>query len=140
MGSVIDYIECPNCKQEAFSDFYYKTGEEYINCSNCGYHHSVTYKRNDEGQFVTKDGTDNYSFDNLILEHNELKNPYCAYRIKYHDSNGTQSGSMADESEYLEFVKYVADNDSIIESASISSFVEGNIITETLKQSNGTNI
>ena len=34
MGSVIDYIECPNCKGEdaAVSDYYYKTGEEYIFC------------------------------------------------------------------------------------------------------------
>jgi transcription elongation factor Elf1 len=36
MGSVIDNIECPNCNHEAFSDFYYKTGEQYINCNNCG--------------------------------------------------------------------------------------------------------
>ena len=44
MGSVLDYIECPNCGQEAFSDFYYKTGEEYVNCGNCGYHYSATIK------------------------------------------------------------------------------------------------
>ena len=44
MGSVIDYIECPNCKQEAFSDFYYKTGEDYINCGSCGYHYAQTLK------------------------------------------------------------------------------------------------
>jgi hypothetical protein len=25
MGSVLDYIECPNCKLEAMDDFYYKT-------------------------------------------------------------------------------------------------------------------
>ena len=63
MGSVIDYIECPNCKAEAYSDFYYKTGEEYINCNNCGYHYSATYKRDDDGEFVTQDGTNNYTFE-----------------------------------------------------------------------------
>ena len=57
MGSVIDYIECPNCKQEAFSDFYYKTGEDYINCGNCGYHYAQTLKRDEDGKFVTEDGT-----------------------------------------------------------------------------------
>lgn len=36
MGSVIDYQECPNCKMEAAMDFYYKTGEEYMNCPHCG--------------------------------------------------------------------------------------------------------
>jgi len=44
MGSIIEYIECPNCEHEAFSDFYYKTGEEYVNCNNCGYHYSATIK------------------------------------------------------------------------------------------------
>ena len=48
MGSVIDYIECPNCKQEAYSDFYYKTGEEYINCRSCGYHRSATIVNRDK--------------------------------------------------------------------------------------------
>jgi hypothetical protein len=23
-------------------DFYYKTGEEYVNCGHCGYHYSAT--------------------------------------------------------------------------------------------------
>jgi hypothetical protein len=27
---------------EAMDDFYYKTGEEYVNCSHCGYHYSAT--------------------------------------------------------------------------------------------------
>ena len=48
MGSVIDHIECPNCKQEAYSDFYYKTGEEYVNCNNCGYHRSATIVNRDK--------------------------------------------------------------------------------------------
>ena len=52
MGSVIDYIECPNCKHEAYSDFYYKTGEEYVNCQNCGYHYSATFKCDDEGNYI----------------------------------------------------------------------------------------
>jgi uncharacterized Zn finger protein len=42
MASVLDYIECPNCGHEAMDDFYYKTGEEYVNCSHCGYHYSAT--------------------------------------------------------------------------------------------------
>ena len=41
MGSVIDYIECPHCGQEAYIDFYYKTGEEYINCNKCGYQENI---------------------------------------------------------------------------------------------------
>ena len=41
MGSVIDYIECPNCSYEAYNDYYYKTGEEYTMCNNCGYSYSA---------------------------------------------------------------------------------------------------
>ena len=92
MASVIDYIECPHCGTEAYSDFYYKTGEEYVNCQNCGYHYSATYKTDDEGNYITKDGTNNYTFDNLIMETKELKNPYCAYRIKYYDAVGYEIG------------------------------------------------
>jgi hypothetical protein len=38
MGSVIDAIECPNCKYENASiETYYKTGNEEIFCERCGY-------------------------------------------------------------------------------------------------------
>ena len=128
MGSVIDHIECPNCGQEAFSDFYYKTGEEYVNCQHCGYHYSATYKRNDEGEFITKDGTDNYTFDNLIMETKELKNPYGAFRIKYVDSIGYHCGSLENENDYID-LKTTADlnENSAMELVSVSRFVGGYI-------------
>jgi Zn ribbon nucleic-acid-binding protein len=129
MGSVIDYIECPNCKQEAYNDFYYKTGEEYVNCQNCGYHYSATYKRDDEGEFVTKDGTEDYSFENLIMETKELKNPYGAYRIKYYDSVSTICGSLANEEGFVGLLANVREMDSV-EYFSISRFVNGVIQNE----------
>jgi Zn ribbon nucleic-acid-binding protein len=131
MGSVIDYIQCPNCKEEAFSDFYYKTGEEYINCNNCGYHYSSSYKRNDEGKLVTKEQNDDFSFSNLILQVNELKNPYGAYKIKHYDSVATQCGSLANESDYGELTQHLLNNESV-EFASVSRFVNGQITTEVL--------
>ena len=90
MGSVIDYIECPNCKQEAFFDFYYKTGEEYLICNSCGFHHSQVFKRDSDGKLLTKDGSENYNFENLILETDTLENPYGSYRIKTYNSPATQ--------------------------------------------------
>jgi hypothetical protein len=131
MGSVIDYIECPNCKQEAFSDFYYKTGEDYINCSNCGYSHSRFWKRNDEGKFETLDGTDNYNFDNLIMVTEELKNPYGSYRLKTYQSPATQVGSFETQYQYNEFKLHLND-DVEIEFCSVSRFVDGEIKVETL--------
>jgi len=45
MGSVVEHIECPECKcEEATNDYYYKSGEEYINCPQCGYSYSQTRK------------------------------------------------------------------------------------------------
>jgi len=131
MGSVIDYIECPNCKQEAFSDFYYKTGEDYINCGNCGYHYSQTLKRDKDGKFVTEDGTDNYKFDNLIMEVSELKNPFGSYRLKVYQSPASQVGSFETEEQYNEF-KMNLNEDVEIEFCSVSRFVDGEIKVEML--------
>jgi len=131
MGSVIDFIECPNCSQEAFSDFYYKTGEDYINCGNCGYSRSKYWKRNEEGKFETLDGTDNYSFDNLIMVEEELKNPYGVYRLKTYQSPATQVGSFETQYEYNEFKLHLID-DVEIELCSVSRFVDGEIKVETL--------
>lgn len=131
MGSVIDYIECPNCSGEAYNDFYYKTGEEYVNCQNCGYHYSATYKRDDEGEFVTKDGTDNYEFDNLIMETHELKNPYGSYRIKHYESVAFQCGGIENEEQYNELKEQVNKLDNV-EFFSISRFIDGEIKGETV--------
>jgi hypothetical protein len=131
MGSVIDNIECPNCKHEAFSDFYYKTGEEYVGCNNCGYHRSAFYKRDENGKLVTEDGTDNYTFENLIMEFSELKTPYGSYRIKTYNSPATQCGSFENEEQYNEFKKTI-EGDVEIEYSSVSRFIGGEIVVETV--------
>ena len=133
MGSVIDYIECPNCGQEAYSDFYYKTGEEYVNCQNCGYHYSATYKRDDDGEFVTQDGTNNYTFDNLIMETKELKNPYGAYRIKYYDAVGYECGSLENEDDSNRLKAGLEELMNVgveVELLTISRFIDGEIKVE----------
>lgn len=130
MGSVIDCIECPNCKHEAHSDYYYKTGEEYVNCQNCGYHYSVTYKRDEEGKYVTKDGTDNLTFDNLIMETKELKNPYGAYRIKHYDSVAYQCGALASEEEFLNLKEWSEKEVNDLELLTLSRLVDGKIVVD----------
>jgi hypothetical protein len=71
MGSVIDQeTECPKCKQhKGYLDFYYKSGEFWFQCFNkqCNYGHSVFIKRDNEGNPLTIDETDNYKFDNLMV-------------------------------------------------------------------------
>ena len=122
MGSVIDYIECPNCKQEAWMDFYYKTGEEYVNCNNCGYHKSITIINRDK------------KLSELIQEDwkiDELKNPYGAYRLKTHNSVATQCGSLETESEHAELLQHLLNNEDV-EFCSVSRLVDGEIITEVI--------
>jgi Zn ribbon nucleic-acid-binding protein len=100
MGSVIDYIECPNCKQEAWMDFYYKTGEEYVSCNNCGYHKSIIIVNRDK------------KLSELTQEDwkvEELKNPYGAYRLKVYHSVATQCGSLENEEQYNELKKTIED-------------------------------
>lgn len=122
MGSVIDYIECPNCKQEAFSDFYYKTGEEYVNCNSCGYHRSVTIINRDKklSELTEQD-----------WKVTELKNPFGAYKLKVYHQPGFQCGSLENEEQYNNF-KTVNDVDVEIEFCSISRFVDGEIKVEVL--------
>ncbi len=122
MGSVLDYIECPNCKHEASDDFYYKTGEEYVNCGNCGYHRSATIVNRDKklSELTEED-----------WKVEELKNPYGAYRLKVYHSVGTQCGSLENEEQYNEF-KSQLEGDVEIESCSVSRFVDGEIKVEML--------
>jgi hypothetical protein len=122
MGSVLDFIECPNCGQEASDDFYYKTGEEYIFCQNCGYHRSATIINRDK---ALNELTDD---DWEIIE---SKNPYGAYRMKHYDSVGFQCGSLVNEDQYYELRGFAQTNESV-EFASVSMFVDGKIVEEVL--------
>ena len=122
MGSIIDYIECPNCEHEASDDFYYKTGEEYINCGNCGYHYSATIINRDKNLNELTDS------DWKIIE---LKSPFGAYRIKTYNSVATQCGSLEDEKQYNKLKKTIKD-DIEIEFCSVSRFINGKIVDEMI--------
>ena len=122
MGSVIDYIECPNCKTEAMSDFYYKTGEEYINCNNCGYHRSATIINRDKNLNELTESDWNIK---------ELKNPFGAYRLKVYHSVATQCGSLENEIQYNELKKNI-EADVEIEYCSVSRFIDNKIVEELL--------
>ncbi len=122
MGSVIDYIDCPNCEQEAFSDFYYKTGEQYVNCNNCGYHYSATIKNRDKK--LTELIEDDW-------EINELKNPFGSYKIKMYEGIGYTCGSLKNKKQLNELKKQ-CEQDNTIEYLQVSRFVDGQIKVEML--------
>lgn len=52
MGSVMDYVACPQCGGTMFTDYYYKSGEEYWMCKRCGKHGKIEIIRDDEGNVV----------------------------------------------------------------------------------------
>lgn len=120
MGSVIDYIECPNCGTEAFSDFYYRTGEEYVNCNNCGYHYSATIVNRDKPlSELTDDDWKIY----------ELKDPYGAYRIKHYDCVSFECGSLGSEEHYNKLKQEILEAETI-EYCSVSRLINGEIVVE----------
>jgi hypothetical protein len=122
MGSIIDYIACPNCKTEAYRDFYYKTGEEYINCNNCGYHYSVTIKnRNKKLSELTE--TD--------WEVTELKTPYGAFRYKMAGDSFASCGSLATAEDADKFrVEMKLEYQGHVEFAQISRLDANSIVVE----------
>ena len=126
MGSVIDYIDCPSCGNEAYNDFYYKTGEEYTNCSHCGYHYSATIKNRDKklNELTEED-----------WEIKELKNPYGAFKIKQYDTIGYLCGSIENE-EHLNELKTNCENDLTVEYLFVYKIVDGES-TETILVDNG---
>jgi len=125
MGSVIDYIECPNCGHEAYIDFYYKTGEEYINCQNCGYHRSATIINREKplNELTDQD-----------WEITELKDPYGAYRLQMIGDVGTACGSVETEEAFEDIKKAVAQMENV-EYFSLSRLIGDEIILETIYES-----
>lgn len=138
MGSVIDYIECPRCEQEAFSDYYYKTGEEYINCNSCGYHYSFVIKRDEEGNMIKIDESKDFAVDNVVREEKEIKDPYGAYRIEYNNGVGS-GGTIETEEDYDKFVSDIVsftNQEHNIQEVIVSRFIDGNINREIIYKTN----
>ena len=56
MGSVDSEIKCPNCNEEIYMDWYYKTGEHIIDCEHCKYYYSAfVINRNKAYEDLTDD-------------------------------------------------------------------------------------
>ena len=124
MGSVIDSIDCPNCSSpDCFVDFYYKTGEEYNFCSDCGYSKQITIINRDKKLNELTD-------DDWRIE--EAKNPWGSFRIQEIGMVGWTTGTIQDESQYNEIYNKVIENLDSIGEFSISRLIDGKIEKNTI--------
>ena len=136
MGSVISNIDCPTCGSDnCFEDFYYKTGEMYSSCPECGFYHNVHYKRDDEGNLIKKDDSRGLEYDNLIVVEEKQEKSYSVYRLKFNGSVATEIGHIENEEECERFVNEItsiSENDDTIELCELSRFVDGKILKTTI--------
>lgn len=124
MGSVIDYVDCPNCGQEAFSDFYWKSGEEYVSCGSCGYYKSITIKKESRSKRLDE-------LQESDWQVNEVRNPYGSYRVRIKGNVAYQSGPITDKEEYDEIVSNIKNVENV-ELFTISRFIDGKIVVEKI--------
>ena len=123
MGSIIDYIECPNCGEEAFMELYYKTGEEYTFCPKCGYTKEISLKNRDK------------ALDELTAEDWEVKenkNPVGVYHAKEYGRMSTTCGSFNNELDMERMKNDVRENSEGVESFIITRYIDGKHISETI--------
>lgn len=134
MGSVIDYMDCPNCHSEEtfMTDFYYKTGEEFALCTECGCTHSHFIKRDNDGVPVLQNPDKPNSFDNIVYETSEAHSPFGAYSLRYKNMKAGQIGTLLNMNEYNTFKSYCSFNKDTIEKAIVSRLIKGTIVKETL--------
>lgn len=122
MGSVIDYIECPNCKnEETYSEFWYKSGEENTFCSKCGFTQSAFIKNRDKNLNELTDED---------WEYKEIKNPFGAFKISG-DNPGWICGTLETEKDFEDLKEQI--NTKNIKSFILSRFIDGEIKETDIK-------
>lgn len=121
MASVLDYIECPNCKEEAHIDFYYKTGEEYTFCPNCGYTKEVIIK--DKSKSLNELTNDDWE----VIEN---KNPVGVYYAKQTGMVGATLGSFSTVLDMERMKNDVLENPEGIDTFIITRYIDGQLVKD----------
>lgn len=127
MGSVIDCIECPNCQfPDCHTDFYYKTGEEYTFCSECGYSKQVhIVNRNKPLNELTEEDWRN----------DEVANPWGSYRIKEIGMVGSTVGTLVSEEDFDYVLGQVMANLESVDEFTVSRMVDKKIVKTRVVES-----
>ena len=120
MGSVSDYIKCPNCGQpNCHSELYIKSNEYNIQCSDCGYYKSVTIKeesRKKRFDEMTKDDWETI----------EISNPFGAIRGKEKQNKFHFGGTISTKEHYKNVLKNFKEN--TYDELTISRYINGKIV------------
>lgn len=120
MGSVIDYISCPDCGTEAYNEFNYKTGEEYISCNACGYFRRFYITNLEEQGKPQLEGLP------WLPEFKIEETHGCgAYKLKPKGFIGYECGSFTQPESEWEFISLVEARKDEIEHAEYTTFVDG---------------
>lgn len=123
MGSVMSSLECPNCKEEAMEDFYYKTGELFMFCSFCGFYHNTYIEKYDEN-------------DEPVFKEDKCEKPYCLIhimsdkRISAFDSCKTEEAFEKLKKSYIK--NFDANNENLPEMITARRFANGKFQTRTI--------
>ncbi len=135
MSSAIDEIKCPRCKMEnCIRQYYGRTGEESVNCPECGFHYSFFYKTDSKGNFALKDKTKGTEWSNLIPEEKLIENPFGAFIEKKH-KGWDEGGTLETEDDYQKFVSDIvrlSKQDDNMKEVIVSRFLDGEIKKEVV--------
>jgi hypothetical protein len=124
MGSISDYIDCPKCGNEAHNEFYYKSGEEYITCTHCGYSRKF-YITNYEDQ-PTEPGKEG-EFEWVPKFELEELEPHGAYRLRQKGAMAYECGSFTEPAGAEEFARLVEERKGELEYAEYTTFIDNKV-------------
>lgn len=120
MESVVDNIECPDCGSEAFNEFYYESGEEFITCIHCGYSRRFFIANLDEKGVKSEfEWLPDYKLEEL--------HGYGAYKIKVKGASAYECGSFGEPSAEQEFVRLIEESKDKLAHAEYTTFKDGTL-------------
>ena len=121
MGSVIDETKCPVCSKDAFFEYYYKTGEEFIVCEHCGYRKTFFIKE-EKRNVLIKD------IEESCFELKEVTNPYGCFKYKFKDDDISSFSALETQDAMPSINEFVEENKDKLEYAKFSKFENGEIL------------
>jgi predicted nucleic-acid-binding Zn-ribbon protein len=110
--SSIDVISCPHCGTEAMVETVHATGEENIQCHNCGYSRRMSFVN---GSFQIKE-----------------QPAFGAYKVEMLGSPRMEAGSFANSHSAQEFEKLMKNLEQRVAYASYSQYINGEIVTKVV--------